>query len=524
MRPLTLPIRLRPFDDESLSSYLCRLATVNGWPSLIEFSVVMGIKQTRVDPKYDLDKLSELVDIPEARLKSMLAAMPTNMPERMFYLKSPRFCPICIQSSPYIRHADHYQTKVFCSKHQCKLIDRCPRCEQPFEWQRTTFTHCELCGQRWSELTPRHDIDHDYQEWITQDEFPEQKMALLYEAIMRLIYPTDLDPLPLNHKFELNCRWILDGFYLLQGRFDNIWRARCWKDRHYLSLFGEHHVYKPMSSMRNIPGLPVCSNNDIATWPTYAHQYRVDKHPQINVPLVFRASTFYIRQLVGLTPTQLDILEQSGHFNSLYHISNSRHRTYDMRQIFCWFRTRMCSDPCDFFPPISFKKLMMMHGIEFGLLFEGMHQGKFRFTLCPEKNAMILKVAVEDVKPFVLDNEVFDPQENKSQKWVARRLKIQLIGVKSLLRPGLLACSRDLAITRSSLHKLLLNYSSLQRWCYLNSYSLKGVQSVMNKANIEPVFSSLYCTLLTHTQLKQLAALVTNCDDLRLAKHPKWVF
>ncbi|MDO6620151.1 TniQ family protein [Shewanella sp. 6_MG-2023] len=517
-----LPIRLRPYVDESLPSYLCRLATSNGWGNLPEFLVVMGIKQTKVDPFFNLGQLAQLVNIQEMDLQHYLEQIPKSMPGRMFYQHSPRLCPICIQSTPYIRHSEHYQIDVFCDKHHCRRIDRCPTCELPLQWQRYLFTGCANCNMTWAELSVSNDIDMDYQHWIRMGEH-ETKMELLYEAIMRLIYPTDLDPLALSHAFELNSHIIIDAFYLLQGRYDEIWRARCREDRHYLSLFGEHHVYKPMTSISNLLGLPACSNTAITTWPSYAQQHRVDKYPQINVPLVFRASSFYIRQLVGLTPTQLDILEQSGHFNSLYHISNRRHRTYDMRQIFRWFRTRMCSDTCDYYPPISFKKLMMMHGIEFGLLFEGMHQGKFRFTLCPEKDAMILKVAVEDVKPFVLDNEVFDPLEDKSQKWVARRLKIQLIGVKSLLRPGLLACTRNQAITRSSLHSFLLSYSSLQRWCYLNRYKLSGVKSVMKSAQIVPVFTSPLCILLTHVQLAELTKILESREDLRVKNNPKWV-
>ena len=121
------------------------------------------------------------------------------------------------------------------------------------------------------------------------------------------------------------------------------------------------------------------------------------------------------------------------------------------------------------------------------------------------------------------DNEVFDPQEYKSQKWVARRLRIHFAGMKERIRPGLFACSRYRDIIRASLQAVLVQYSSLQRWCYLRSYHRYSVERVMVEAQIIPIFSSTYCTLLTHEQLAQLAMLTDSRAELQLENNPKWV-
>jgi hypothetical protein len=517
-----LAIRLRPFEDESLPSYLCRLATVNGWGSTAEFLVIMGIKKTKVDPNYNLYRLAQLTNISLAVFEPLVDEIPQTMPERMFYHHSPRFCPVCIEKEPFIRHNQHYQTQIYCVKHQCKIIEKCPTCQHPLSWKSTLFSHCQYCEQKWVDLCCIDKIDDDYQCWIEQGN-SDEKMQLLYHAITRLVYPTDLDPLALTYKLVIDSRYILDAFYLLQRRLDNIWANRCNEDRHYLSLFGEHLVQSPLNVLRSSIGLPSASNETISHWPSYTQQARTDKYPNLTVDLVYRASSSTIRQLLGLSALQLRIFEDSGHFDSLYHISNTKHRTYDMRQIYQWFEMRISKDKCDYFPELSFKKLLMMYGIEFSRLFEGIHQADFRITLTHYNEQLVLKLAAEDVKNFVKENEVFDPQEDKPQKWVARRLRIHNKGVNDLICPGLLACTRNRDITRASLHTLLLNYSSLQRWCYLHSYKRTKVVSLMAEANIIPIFNSPFCTLLTHEQLKQLAILAHNREDIQLENHPKWV-
>lgn len=523
MSAMTLPIRLRPYEAESLPSYLCRLATVNGWSTMAEFLLVMGIKKTKIDPDVSLDRLVQLTHLPHSEFLPRMEEIPRSMPARMFYQHSPRFCPICIGTTPYVRHVEHFKTALFCVKHRCKRIDQCPCCQHPLTWQQHLFSHCLQCKQPWATLPANHEIDVDYQQWIEQEEGAEERWHLLHRAITRLIYPTDLDPLPPNHKLSLDSQYILDAFYLLQGRFDLIWGKQCAEDRHYLSLFGEHHVLSPLTSLRELSGLPAQVAETQSTWPSYTVHDRVNKHPHITVPLACRVSTFYLRQLLDLTAVQLSILEDSGHFDSLYHLSNSRHRTYDMRQIYRWFKTRISQDKCAYYPEQSFNKLLMMYGIEFSRLFEGIHQGKFRITLASYNEQLTLHLAAEDVKQFVEDNEVFDPQEDKSQKWVARRLRIHFAGMKEMIRPGLFACSRNRDITRASLQAVLVQYSSLQRWCYLRSYHRYSVERVMVEAQIIPIFSSTYCTLLTHEQLAQLAMLTDSRAELQLENNPKWV-
>ena len=92
-----------------------------------------------------------------------------------------------------------------------------------------------------------------------------------------------------------------------------------------------------------------------------------------------------------------------------------------------------------------------------------------------------------------------------------------------MIRPGLFACSRNRDITRASLQAVLVQYSSLQRWCYLRSYHRYSVERVMVEAQIIPIFSSTYCTLLTHEQLAQLAVLTDSRGELQLENNPKWV-
>lgn len=99
MSAMTLPIRLRPYEAESLPSYLCRLATVNGWSTMAEFLLVMGIKKTKIDPDVSLDRLVQLTHLPHSEFLPRMEEIPRSMPARMFYQHSPDF--VLFASAPH---------------------------------------------------------------------------------------------------------------------------------------------------------------------------------------------------------------------------------------------------------------------------------------------------------------------------------------------------------------------------------------------------------------------------------------
>jgi hypothetical protein len=517
-----LPIRLKPIKSESLNSYLCRLGTDNGWETLAEFLTTMKIKQSKIDRHCDFEQLARLTQQPIDQFTSLQDEFYQQMPDRMFYTQSPRFCPCCIQTQPFIKRHHHDQSNVFCTQHQCEIIDSCPCCQKPFEWNADLFTQCTHCRQKWSELSTESAFDVKYQDWIESSHL-DQHLGLLHKAITLLIYPTDLDPLALTHKFNVTNQYIMEAFNLLQGKYYQLWHKRCVEDREYLAFFDKRLVSAPITELMATAGLPVASTDHIKCWPTFTSVDRIDKHPNITVSLKDRVSSCKIRQMLGLTAAQLSLFEDSGHFQSLYHVSSKSHKMYDMRQICAWLSVRMCKEELNYYRAISFNKLAMLSGIDLKTIIKAIYQGQFRFTLKSVQQQLTLMLAEDDVKAFISHHEVFETDEHKSYKWVARRLRIQVKAVKELVKPGLLAITQARDINRDSLSVFLRQYSTLHRFCYLHSLHRNSVEKEMRDINMTPILSSQQCTLLTHAQLADLLQRVEKLPRCHLTKHEKWV-
>ncbi|WP_235585863.1 hypothetical protein [Shewanella frigidimarina] len=384
------------------------------------------------------------------------------------------------------------------------------------------MTQCTHCKQKWSELTIKTAFNVNYQDWIEASDV-DQHLGLLHKAITLLIYPTDLDPVPLTHTFKVTNRYIIEAFNLLQRKYHQLWHTRCLKDRDYLAFFDKRLVLAPLTELMATAGLPDASTEQIQYWPTFTTIDRIDKHPDITVSLNDRVSSCKIKQMLGLTATQLSLFEDSGHFQSLYHVSSKSHKMYDMRQICNWLGVRMCQEEINYYPAISFNKLSLLNGIEFKTIIKAIHDGQFRFTLKRHEQHLTLMLAEDDVKAFISQHEVFETDEHKSQKWVASRLKIQLNAVKELIKPGLLAITRDRDINKDTLSVFLRKYSTLHRFCYLHSLQRQSVEKVMRDLNMMPVQRSQKCILLTHEQLADLLKKVEKQPHCYRLKHKKWV-
>ncbi|MFK3976473.1 TniQ family protein [Shewanella vesiculosa] len=518
-----LPIRLRPFKLESLPSYLCRLANVNGWPFMSGFLTVTGIKQSNVDPHYNINKLAELTLIPVNDLH-LLELPEIDKKSSLFISGSPRFCPQCIitEPEPYCHKDQQSLTNIYCEKHQCELINHCPACGTLLDWHESVFSHCHQCEQKWSEMKHVTSFNPHYQQWISSGDVT-QKMILLHRAITRLIYPSDLVPIPFPPKFKVHNRYIQEAFNLLQGRYNNLWTQYCKNDRQYLAVFDECYVTSPLTELMAAECLPPASTKLIATWPTFTVADRIDKHPHITVPAVDRITTAMIRKMLGLTMAQLDAFEDSGHFKSLYHVSNRQHKMYDMRQICAWFSTRMSTDQVNYSRPISYNKMLMLNGIEPQMIIKGINEGKFRIAIRLHQQQLTLMIAEDDVKAYIKQHQIIEPTDDMSQKWVSQRLKIQQKGLRPLVQAQLLTFTRTRDITQASLSRFLQQYSTVLHFCHLHKFKRSKVEKLIKECELVPIFSNSLCTILTLEQLAQLQQKMGNDPKYKRVNNEKWV-
>lgn len=156
-------IRLKPSDDELLSSWLTRLASAHG-TNVLEFTRAVW-PETRwwlTRQNYDVDRRNErrIFDVLSAKTvtsyERTIATSLTSLDGRLFEtpLSGPipwllpcalssavkrfglQFCPWCLRDDeqPYFRRVWRLAFTVFCPKHNVMLSDRCPECGDPVNY------------------------------------------------------------------------------------------------------------------------------------------------------------------------------------------------------------------------------------------------------------------------------------------------------------------------------------------------------------------------------------------------------
>lgn len=177
-QPSALLVRPSPIskaeDQESLSSWLFRLALANGFDNYSQLLSNERIKVPRlgsidIEPwRWDLiGVLHRLSLYPKEQLElhTLDADLPAlsvcNPAENSRWVltactsgpgKGPRYvlCPACLSTDeiPYWRMHWRLSVSTVCSKHKTLLLDACPRCHEPFTingGRGTSLTECASC-------------------------------------------------------------------------------------------------------------------------------------------------------------------------------------------------------------------------------------------------------------------------------------------------------------------------------------------------------------------------------------------
>ncbi|WP_413993796.1 TniQ family protein [Labrys okinawensis] len=160
------PVTVVPQADELLSSWLHRLAHANGVPPRA-FARVLRRNSGMWSPALDFRLPSDTAKLLSANTgiaPDELAAMmlPHALPRQLLLpLRNGghrtdstwlQFCSYCLaeDAQPYFRRRWRLATRVSCSKHSCRLRDRCPSCQSciaVFDQAELVPQHyCARCG------------------------------------------------------------------------------------------------------------------------------------------------------------------------------------------------------------------------------------------------------------------------------------------------------------------------------------------------------------------------------------------
>lgn len=153
--PSPLPLRLRPYADETLLSLITRLAELNRHESAhwiaLDASVTVPAAQLG---RQDLGRLADLSGLSAQTLRGLVYEEVDHdfhrvgrliIPTQLLRISHRRFCPPCLSALPYHRMLWDVSPIAACPEHGCALFTTCA-CGHALEWASPSLTACR-CGE-----------------------------------------------------------------------------------------------------------------------------------------------------------------------------------------------------------------------------------------------------------------------------------------------------------------------------------------------------------------------------------------
>ena len=289
-----LGVRPRIQPNESLSSYLLRLAAVNGFERLPQFLSILGMKKVK-KTVFGLWRESQLIDLYQC-LPTMLGRDIDDIKSQHNTLSKivwpklnhvpysesnlvdfPRICIPCLLEKPIIDWRWFVAITPCCPIHHTPLLNNCPHCETPLKWHTCIFDSCEKCSTKWKDI---HIEVLNYPKLLLASLFPDidghiqlsdKQIHALRLAIIFMARPYDAVIDGVNRFPETPHFWarIMRAIYLLTQP----WYKARWKK--------EVHKLWPVY-LRNICPVAVFDSADLQpAWET--DLYQLPKIPSLAI-------------------------------------------------------------------------------------------------------------------------------------------------------------------------------------------------------------------------------------------------
>ena len=171
-----LPCHPQPYEDESLSGYLSRVATANGLPLMwalmqqgfpeweywqmrqVGWEYLADLGRLPQLTRQTIDKLQRLTVLPllqKVYPTSMWQSAMRHQPGsylRTIVKKNLAVCPLCLQERLYTRLLWRLQGVDICLEHRCQLQTACDRCGVELDVVKGNGKQCHNCHKALCEL------------------------------------------------------------------------------------------------------------------------------------------------------------------------------------------------------------------------------------------------------------------------------------------------------------------------------------------------------------------------------------
>lgn len=245
-----LGVRPYPEKNESLSGYLLRLASWNGFVSINELLHAIGVNKPKTRlwglwKKEEIEDAFKSLSIVLNRTIEVIADPFKVQSQRwmfseLYFLQElrvdfPRICPECMKQEKTIDWRWNIASVARCNLHGALLVDHCPECHQPFDWGYRLFNGCSHCEFKWK--TYKSEIIASSLP-LEQRLYPKedgslvaepQELRLFIQAMMFMARPYDarIDALQRVPFSQNHSQLILDALALLEDPSVKVeWQTR----------------------------------------------------------------------------------------------------------------------------------------------------------------------------------------------------------------------------------------------------------------------------------------------------------
>lgn len=265
-------VRPRPVEGESFKGFVLRVASANVRATVNDVFSALEIPYSKKalivgESKYEdfILALANYLKIPVNVLLDSFEEVSHCKPlvSNLTTLEvcNVRLCPHCVkEENPILKEEWRHPHLTHCSVHGCELVDSCPVCAEPLDWNSSIFDGCRHCETSWSNIPMEPTFSKpEYLKLIDNLEVRSRTRFLqgLYAMAGCITNPYRIvklshqkQTLTVQSSIQLfhDANVLLSNTHERQRFVDDVWREGCKSHQHFtcdvLPKFIEHPILK----------------------------------------------------------------------------------------------------------------------------------------------------------------------------------------------------------------------------------------------------------------------------------------
>ncbi|MDN3490741.1 TniQ family protein [Pseudoalteromonas sp. APC 3694] len=349
-----------PTIDETLKSYLLRVAYENGYGSLRMLGHAMNQhlgpalnRQGFPEHKKLLREVRKHLCLTTEELRQC-ELKNTDLVQNNRHVinisdRNIKACIECLKESPVLNKKWEAAHINHCLAHRCELSHACPNCHKPFTDHTTLFEECSRCGLQWADISMLKVNPPLYQQIDESLAGEYQKLfrAALYQMLVFVTRPLDLHlavyqrfpqfivDTSINQYFDYAYSMLVNENFaqsmlgrrrqhcIEQGNLTHLLTSLAYFDNIILKTINSASLFIPHKCFNKVE-LPESLDN--SKYHKNSEQFLEMDHP-------FKVEHQTIAELLGISALDLNELSDEGVIDGCEFIGVRKHKWFDIRTV-----------------------------------------------------------------------------------------------------------------------------------------------------------------------------------------------